>query len=66
MAITMGVRERYSRSRDPATRGGLRDAGLDGSQRPRAQLAILPGLTHYEIASAPALVAAVSPFLADA
>jgi pimeloyl-ACP methyl ester carboxylesterase len=46
--------------------GGLHDAGLDGSQRPRAQLAILPGLTHYEIASAPALAAAVSPFLANA
>jgi pimeloyl-ACP methyl ester carboxylesterase len=43
--------------------GGQRDAGLDGSQRPVAQLAILPGLTHYSIGAAPALVAAVTPFL---
>lgn len=27
--------------------GGLRDAGWDGSTRPKAQLAILPNLTHY-------------------
>jgi pimeloyl-ACP methyl ester carboxylesterase len=43
--------------------GGQRDAGLDGSQRPVAQLAILPGLTHYSIGAAPALVPAVTPFL---
>src|SRR4029077_165648 len=43
--------------------GGQRDAGLDGSQRPVAQLAILPGLTHYSIGAAPALVLAVTPFL---
>ena len=29
--------------------GGQRDAGWDGSQRPTAHLAILPGLTHYDI-----------------
>lgn len=43
--------------------GGKRDAGLDGSGRPVAQLAILPGLTHYNIAASPALSAAVMPFL---
>ena len=34
--------------------GGQRDAGLDGSGRPANQLAILPGLTHYNINSSPA------------
>jgi pimeloyl-ACP methyl ester carboxylesterase len=43
--------------------GGQRDAGLDGSLRPRAQLAILPGQTHYSIGAAPALAAAVGPAL---
>lgn len=43
--------------------GGQRDAGLDGSRRPVSRLAILPGLTHYEIASSPAVAAAVNPFL---
>jgi len=43
--------------------GGLKDAGLDGSGRPVAQLAILPGLTHYNISSSPALATAVTPFL---
>jgi pimeloyl-ACP methyl ester carboxylesterase len=43
--------------------GGQKDAGLDGSGRPVAQLAILPGLTHYNISSSPALATAVTPFL---
>ena len=43
--------------------GGQKDAGLDGSGRPVAQLAILPGLTHYNINSSPALALAVTPFL---
>jgi pimeloyl-ACP methyl ester carboxylesterase len=43
--------------------GGQKDAGWDGSGRPAAQLAILPGLTHYNIFSAPALASAVIPFL---
>jgi pimeloyl-ACP methyl ester carboxylesterase len=43
--------------------GGQRDAGLDGSARPAARLAILPGLTHYDIYASPALAAAVIPFL---
>jgi hypothetical protein len=29
--------------------GGRRDAGLDGSLRPTAQLAVLPNTTHYDI-----------------
>lgn len=43
--------------------GGQRDAGLDGSQRSVNELAILPGQTHYTLSAAPALVAAVTPFL---
>jgi pimeloyl-ACP methyl ester carboxylesterase len=43
--------------------GGLRDAGWDGSARPAARLAVLPGTTHYDIAASPALPAAVLPFL---
>lgn len=43
--------------------GGLRDAGVDGSGRPAARLAILPGLTHYSVFASPALPAAVVPFL---
>jgi pimeloyl-ACP methyl ester carboxylesterase len=43
--------------------GGQRDAGLDGAGRPANQLAILPGLTHYNIISSPALAAVVTPFL---
>lgn len=43
--------------------GGQRDAGLDGSLRPNAQLAILPGTTHYNILSFPELAALVTAFL---
>jgi len=43
--------------------GGQRDAGLDGSGRPRDQLAILPGLTHYNMSSSAALATSVTPFL---
>jgi pimeloyl-ACP methyl ester carboxylesterase len=43
--------------------GGQKDAGFDGSKRPINQLAILPGLTHYNISASPALSAAVTPFL---
>ena len=37
--------------------------GSYGSGRPKAQLAILPGTTHYEIFMSPKLVAVVNPFL---
>ncbi|PZG04575.1 alpha/beta hydrolase, partial [Micromonospora craterilacus] len=43
--------------------GGHRDAGWDGTDRPAARLAVLPGLTHYDIVESPALPAAVLPFL---
>jgi len=43
--------------------GGKRDAGWDGSGRPKSRLAILPGLTHYTIFSDPSLAATVIPFL---
>ena len=43
--------------------GGLRDANWDGSARPVARLAILPGHTHYDISFSPDLVNAVIPFL---
>jgi pimeloyl-ACP methyl ester carboxylesterase len=43
--------------------GGQKDAGWDGSGMPDARLAILPGLTHYNILPTQALVPAVMPFL---
>jgi pimeloyl-ACP methyl ester carboxylesterase len=43
--------------------GGVRDAGWDGSQRPAARLAVLPGRTHYDIAAAPELAGVVTGFL---
>ena len=43
--------------------GGLRDAGWDGSARPTARLAILPGTTHYDIYASPGLAPAVIAFL---
>lgn len=43
--------------------GGQRDGGWDGAGRPKSRLAILPGVTHYTIFSAPALAATVIPFL---
>jgi pimeloyl-ACP methyl ester carboxylesterase len=43
--------------------GGRRDAGWDRSGMTRHRLAILPGVTHYDINGVPALSAAVIPFL---
>jgi pimeloyl-ACP methyl ester carboxylesterase len=43
--------------------GGKKDAGWDGSGMSNARLAILPGLTHYNILSSPAVAAVVTPFL---
>ncbi|TDB77052.1 alpha/beta fold hydrolase [Micromonospora sp. KC723] len=43
--------------------GGHRDAGGDGANRPASRLAVLPGLTHHDIVTSPALPAAVLPFL---
>lgn len=43
--------------------GGQRDGGWDGSGRPKSGLAILSGLTHYTIFSAPVLAATAIEFL---
>jgi pimeloyl-ACP methyl ester carboxylesterase len=43
--------------------GGKVDAGWDGSKMSNARLAILPGITHYNILSAPVLASTVAPFL---
>jgi pimeloyl-ACP methyl ester carboxylesterase len=43
--------------------GGKRDGGWDGSGRPASRLAILPGLTHYDIFSNPALAEVAIGFL---
>lgn len=43
--------------------GGKHDAGWDGSGMPNCRLAILPGITHYNIFSSPELASTVTPFL---
>ncbi len=43
--------------------GGLRDAGWDGAHRPVSRLAVLPGHTHYDVSTSPALTPAVIGFL---
>ncbi len=43
--------------------GGKVDAGWDGSGMSRARLAILPGMTHYNIFSSPVLANTAKPFL---
>ena len=43
--------------------GGQRDAGVDGSLAPASQLAILPGMTHYNVGPSPKLATAVADFL---
>jgi pimeloyl-ACP methyl ester carboxylesterase len=43
--------------------GGKRDGGWDGSGISNARLAVLPGMTHYNILSSPALAPAVTSFL---
>jgi pimeloyl-ACP methyl ester carboxylesterase len=43
--------------------GGKKDGGWDGSGISNARLAILPGLTHYNIFASPALLPTVTPFL---
>ena len=43
--------------------GGKQDPGWDGSGRPSSQLAILPGVSHYTMAVAPALPRVVTSFL---
>lgn len=43
--------------------GGQRDAGIDGSQRPTAQLAVIPNATHYSLFATTSATEAVIPFL---
>jgi pimeloyl-ACP methyl ester carboxylesterase len=43
--------------------GGQRDGGLDGSGRPAAWLAIVPGRTHYNLLETDAVARLVQPFL---
>jgi pimeloyl-ACP methyl ester carboxylesterase len=43
--------------------GGLRDGGWDRSGMARHRLAILPGVTHYDISDAPALAETALAFL---
>ena len=43
--------------------GGQHAPTFDGSGRPRAQLAVLPSVTHYDIFMSPALAAVASTFL---
>ena len=46
--------------------GGKRDASWDRSGMTRHRLAILPGLTHYDINLSPAVSETVIPFLSGA
>jgi hypothetical protein len=46
--------------------GGLRAAGWDGAGMARHRLAILPGVTHYEMSDAPGLVDTALAFLEGA
>jgi pimeloyl-ACP methyl ester carboxylesterase len=43
--------------------GGLKDAGWQGEHMSQNRLAILPGVTHYNMLFAPALMQTVLPFL---
>jgi pimeloyl-ACP methyl ester carboxylesterase len=46
--------------------GGKQDAGWDGAGRPKSQLAILPGVTHYDMGVAPGLAPTAIAFLDEA
>ena len=43
--------------------GGKKDGGWDGSGISPARLAILPGVTHYNIVHSPLLAPVIGPFL---
>jgi pimeloyl-ACP methyl ester carboxylesterase len=42
--------------------GGKKDGGWDGSGISNARLAILPGVTHYNMTASPALASTVTAF----
>ena len=44
-------------------RGRVRDGGWDGSARPTSRLATVPGRTHFDVWSAPTLIAETAAFL---
>jgi pimeloyl-ACP methyl ester carboxylesterase len=43
--------------------GGQRDAGMDGSGKPAGRLAVLPGMTHYDVLTYPGLADILTSFL---
>jgi pimeloyl-ACP methyl ester carboxylesterase len=43
--------------------GGQHDAGMDGSRRPAARWAVLPGTTHYDLLATEAVARLAIPFL---
>ena len=43
--------------------GGQQDSGLDGSLRPAARLAIMPGMSHHNVLTSPGLVDMLTSFL---
>lgn len=43
--------------------GGRHDAGMDGSRRPAAQWAVVPGTTHYNLLGTEAVAKLAIPFL---
>jgi len=43
--------------------GGRHDAGMDGSRRPAARWAVLPGTTHYDLLATEAVARVAVPFL---
>jgi pimeloyl-ACP methyl ester carboxylesterase len=43
--------------------GGQREAGMDGSGRPAGRLAILPGMSHYDVLTYPGLAGILLSFL---
>jgi pimeloyl-ACP methyl ester carboxylesterase len=45
--------------------GGLKDAGWTREHMSKNRLAILPDVTHYEMAIAPQLIPTIRPFLDD-
>jgi hypothetical protein len=57
------IRPDHQREMAAAIGIGHRDASWDGSHRPKNQLAVLPGATHYDVLASPLFVPAVQAFL---